>query len=627
MKSASVFALLALSLVIALPATAADFEPIPEAYKGDYRFDLEETFYEDEAAFEADLDTLVAYIDELVALKGEVTASAENLYRAYYLSDIMIPVWWKLWVFGMLTYATNTDEYEYLDRVEKTSGDLESRIQFVKTETQTLDDATLDKYMRHKPELAEYAFAIEEARRYEPHTLSLAEEELMAQLYPYLSSWSERLYQKCLDRTEFPDVVVEGDTLDTRLNYSQLINSHDRQVRKDAWQGYFGSYGTHKDLYAFTMIKAVETRNKLAKIRGHDGFLHSKFFDMHMSYEAISNLYEELASHAHIRKEYERVRQRRIRADSGYETVYIWDRTLQPEGFEVPRFEITEACKIIRNTLEPLGEEYQTELCSLLNPENHRLDIVSGPKRSSGMFSTGYPGGDYVFFSMAYNGYFTELRGLAHESGHAVHHMIQTSAGVKPIYFSGPKFVTESVAITNEFLISHRMYREEKDLETRAYYLEQFLEDALGLLTNNMFAHLEMRIYEGVEDGSIKEAEDLDRVVEETLFPYSMYYENHPPYKSVWALIHHYYDVPGYYVNYVLAQALSLVFMDRIINEPDFVEKYQAMLKMGFDRPGHEVVLETTGVDMMDPTVLQSGFARLEDLIAELDQLYTEMGI
>ena len=592
-----------------------------------YSFNLEKNFYPDDAAFEADLGLLVADIDRLAALKGRVAASADDLYEAYSLNDSTIPRWWKLWVYAYLRYATNTDAYAYLDKIEKTSGDLEARIQFIKTETQSIDDTTLKKFMKEKPEIEEYAFAIEEARRYTPHTLSLKEEELLATLSPYLSAWSERLYQKTIDRTDFPDIVVDGDTLDVNINYSVLINQADRDTRKDTWKGYFNSMAEHRDLYSFALIKAIETRDKLAQIKGFRNYPDARFFDIYLSYDDVANYFDEIAKHAHLRKEYEQVRQKKIKADTGYETVHIWDRTVQAEDFEKPRFEIKHACSSIRTAMGCLGEEYQRELCYLLDPQNRRLDIVGGEKRVPGMFATGYPGAPWQFFSMSYNGYFSEILGLAHESGHAVHHKLQANAGVIPTYADGPSYVTEAVAITAELLMGYHLYANETDLERKAYYLEQFLEDALGLLLNNMFAHLELKIYEGVEDGSIKEADQLDEIAINMVTPYSTYYDKHPEYRGLWAVIHHYYDVPMYNVNYVFAQAMALAFFDRILNEEGFTDRYLSMMRSGFDRPAPEIIKDTTGLDMLDPAILKSGFRFLEEKTAELDGLYQQLGI
>ena len=530
-------------------------------------------------------------------------------------------------MFSYLTYATNTDKYGYYEKIERASGELDAKLQFVKTETQTIDDATLEMFLREKPELEDYAFAIEQARRYIPYTLELPREETISALYPYLTNWSERLYQACLDRTDYPDIAVDGDTLDVNINYSALINMKDRSIRRRTWEGYFGSMAEHRDLYALNLIKAVEAKDKLATMRGYRNFPDSKFFDIFLSYDDVAAYHEEIARHAYIREEYDKVKAKKIKAATGYDTLYIWDRTAEPEDFETPRFDITHATGVIKQSLAPFGEEYQIELSSLLNPANHRLDIVGGEKRVTGMFATGWPTGTWLFFAFSYNGYLSEVSGLIHESGHAVHHAIQSKAGVRPLYADGPSYVTESAAMTNELLLMLYLYNNEKDLKTKTYYLEQFLENIMGLLTNNMFAHLELKIYEGIENGSIQGADELDELAWETVTPYSIYYDMHPQYKNVWSLISHYYEAPMYYVNYVIAQSLSMVFTDKILNEPGFVDKYIALLQSGFDRPAPEVIMETTGIDMFDPEVLSSGFRMLEDKIAELQALYKEMGI
>ncbi len=627
MKYVGLLTIVMLALASFACVFAADFEPIPEAEKEMYTFDLERNFYPDEAEFEAELEILTANVAVLEALKGKVAASADNLYEAYYLSEKVIPPWWKLWVYAYLRYATNTDDSAPLENIEKASGDLESRIQFVKTETQAIDEAMLERYFSEKPELEGFAYAIEEARRYLPYTLSLPEEELLSTLSPYLGNWSEKLYQKLIDRTEFPDLVIDGDTFDVHLNYSVLINSNDRQVRKDAWKGYFGSMADHRDLYSFALIKGMDTRNKTSTVKGYRNFADAKFFDLHLEYDAVADYFDEIADHAYLRKEYEKVRRARIMADMGYDSVYIWDRTVQKEDFDKPRFDIHAATDLIEDAMQVMGAEYQRELAYLLDPANRRLDIAGGEKRTSGMFATGYPGEPWQFFCMSYNGYLNEVSGLAHESGHAVHHKMQTNAGVRPIYADGPSYVTESVAMTNELLIMYHLYSQEKDLARRAYYLEQFLENAMGLLVNNMFAHMEFKMYEGVEDGCIQDADDLDSLAAEMTIPYSMYYGNHPEYEGLWSVIHHYYDVPMYNINYVVAQSLALVFFDKILNEPGFVDKYESMLRSAFDKPAPEIVLERTGVDMMDPDILASGFAFIRGRTDELRDLYAQLGI
>jgi oligoendopeptidase F len=626
MRTGLVFVVLAVLAVGSVcVATAADFKPIPEAQKPLYKFNLKENFYENDAAFEADLSALMADIAKLEVLKGHVAESAGNLYQVYYLNEKIIPVWYKLWVYSSLRYAVNTDDVALMDRIEKVSGDIDSRIQFVKTETQALNDSVLERYYKEEPKLKIYAFALEETRRFRPHTLPLEEEELLASLSPYIGIWPERLFQITVDRTKFTKLVVEGESLDVNLNFSALINQNDREVRKQAWLDYFHDLATGRDLYAFALTKGDETRNKLATMRGFRNYPDSRFFELYLSYQDVSTFFDEIANHASLRKEYEKIRQARIKAQTGYDTVYVWDRQVQAKDFVKPRFNIDQARGVIKAATNRFGPDYQQGLAYLLDPKNGLLDIVTGPKRSPGMFSTGYPGAPYQFFAQTFDGYLSEVTGLAHESGHALNHVMQSKAGARPIYLDGPRYITEAAAITNELLVGYSLYSNEKNLERKTYYLEQFLEDAMGLLMNNMYANLELKIYEGVEKGELKTANDLDALTWKMVVPYSIYYESYPEYKGMWQTIHHYYDVPMYNVNYVYAQAIAMVMFSRIVNEHGFVDKYVKLLGAEFDRPAPEMLKMTTGVDINDPAVLASGFKFIEQRTEELRKLYQKM--
>jgi len=57
------------------------------------------------------------------------------------------------------------------------------------------------------------------------------------------------------------------------------------------------------------------------------------------------------------------------------------------------------------------------------------------------------------------------------------------------------------------------------------------------------------------------------------------------------------------------------------------VDKYESMLRSAFDEPAPQIILETTGVDMMDPDILASGFAFIKDRTDELRGLYAQLGI
>lgn len=623
----SVKFLLALVCFLTAPAIA-DFEPIPKELQEFYHFQLEKNFYENEAFFEADLQMLVAKIEDLEDLKGQVIASAENLLRAHELSSELIPLWGKLWVYAYLRYATNTADMALFNKIQTTSGDLESRIQFIRSEVQRMDNETYREFRDKKPELNRFSFAIEQALRYRPHTLPLLQEEILSQVDPYLTPWVQELFQRCVDRTEFPALVVTpGETLDVNLNYNRLINDTSRVIRKDAWQGYFHSMNTHRDLYAFALIKSVQTRNKLAQLRGFENYPQAEYFDQLLSYDQATNLFNQIADHAELNKKFQLLHQKGIKAATGYDTVYTWDRSVAPKGFEKPRWDIRRASDLILEALSILGREYRQELTNLLDPHQGRLDLVAGENRLAGAFAYGYSGAPWQFYSFAYEGYLQNVSTLAHEAGHAVHYKTLANEGVEPLYYDGPSYITETVAMVNELLLIDHLYVGASNLEMKIFFLEEFLKKTIRFLYLNFIAHLEATIYQKVASGQLQTADDLDLLTKEMGSKYNVYYDIHPEYQGLWNVIHHFYTHPMYNVNYVIAGALSLKIFLELQNDPAFVNNYLKLLHHGFDRPGPRMIEETMGLDVSDPELLADCFRFIEDKIAELERLYQQAGI
>lgn len=614
-------------LLIASPAFA-DFRSIPEDLEPLYHFRLEDNFYPDDQAFEADLQELVTRIGELESLKGRVTGSAENLFRAYDLSNQLTPLWGKLWVYAYLRYAIDTRDTAPFTRIQTTSGDLSSRIQFIRAEVQRMDDETYAEYQDQEPDLGKYAFAIEQDLRYRPHTLPLPQEEILSQMDPYLDPWVEELYQKCVDRTEFPDLVpAPGETLDVNMNYSRLINDTSRVIRRDTWQGYFRSMNRHRDIYAFALIKKIETQNKRAEMRGFQGYPAESYFDQFLTVDQVAGIYGAIDEQAGLYKKYQLLRQKGIQAATGYDTVYTWDRSATPRGFEKPRWDIRQAGDLIMEALAPLGSEYGDELLKLFDPRQGRLDLVAGENRVSGAFAYGYPGAPWQFYSFAYEGYLDNVSTMAHEAGHAVHYNTLSNAGIEPLYHEGSYYITETVAMLNELLLIDHLYRWAGDLEMKTFLLEQFLRRGAYFVYLNYLASLEAAFYQKAAAGELRTADDLDALTQEMGSRYSVYFQLHPEYRGTWNVIHHYFTHPMYNLNYVIAGALSLRIFQDIQNDPASVTDYLKLVRHGFDRPAPEMLRETIGLDISDPTWLRPCFELIESKLEELEELYREAGV
>ncbi len=620
-----------LVVLTSLTPVEEGFTAIPPDLAETYRFDLQSNFYVDEGEFHSDLDRVSDQIGALEELRGRVTSDGQTLYEALRGFEQAYPLWQKLWVYANLRYATNADDMRLMHEIQEVSGNLSSRLQFIWNEIERIDDQTLERLLNEEPRLQDLEYAVWDIRRYRPHRLSLEQEELLAKLDPLLLPWFEEMYQKLVDHTDFDSIQVgTGERLDVRLDYGRLIRDEDRSIRRQSFLDYFDSYGQHRNLFAYVLLRELKTYNSLADLRKFANHPEERFFDLYLEPTHVRNVYEQIEAQGALMETYEDLRIARIAHLSGLDTVFAWDMSIVPEDFVRPRYDIVGASELIKEALAFLGDDYQEKLASLLDPDNGRIDIVSGPKRVPGAFSTGYYGHPHLFFSQKYEGYISDLSALVHESGHAVHYQMVYEGGARPLYARGPTYVTESVAILNELLLKHHLWFTcgEQDLDTRIFFLEKLVGETMSLFWIAETAVLESALYDSVAAGVLQDAGDLDRLSLSVSRRFSSFTDRHPDqYRRLWSMVEHFYEQPVYNVNYVFASVLALRFYQQLTEDPGFVQSYLALLRHPFDRPAPEILVDAVGADLEDPSLLRGAFALMAKRLAELEALYVEAGV
>ncbi len=621
----------ALAILSVLAAGTDDFRAVPAELEQSYRFDFATNFYSDEAQFRTDLDSLNQVIAGLEELRGGVTADGPTLFRALTGFETAYPLWQKLWVYANLRYAVNAQDMRLLHEIQEVSGDLSSRLQFIWNEVERIDDDTLERFLEQEPRLEGLRFAVEDIRRYRPHRLSLEQEELLAKLNPLLLPWFEEMYQKTVDHTRFDSIEVStGERLDVRLDYGRLIRDEDGNVRHTAFLKHFDAYGQHRSLFAYVLLRELRTYNSLARIRDFGDHQEERFFDLYLDQGEVRNVYRQVEARRDLVKRYERLRMARVAQLLGLDTVNAWDMSVIPEGLTRPRYNIVEATEIIRSALAVLGSDYLERLASLLDPANGRIDIVSGPNRVPGAFSTGYYGHPRLFFAQKYEGYVSDLSTLIHESGHAVHYEMVYEAGARPLYSRGPTYVTESVALLNELLLKDYLWETsgESDLDTKVFFLEKLVGETMQLFWLVETAVLESALYDSTQAGVLEGADDLDSLALGVSRRFSSFTDKHPEqYRRTWSMVEHFYEQPMYIVNYVFAGVLALRFYQQLKTDPDFVEAYLGLLRHPFDKPAPDILQGAVGVTLRDPALLEGAFALMEVKLDELEKLYREVGV
>ncbi len=621
---------IALGLLAVIPAfgqvpesTDEKFEAIPASDKPLYRFNFPKNFFANTAAEKAARPKVYAGLAELERYKGRVAESPETLLKTLQLYDESIRRVMRHAVFLYLQYATNTKNTEANEAQSKLFADLNTRTSFIQQELMRIEPAKWEAYVKKNPALLKYAFSILSARRLKPHTLSLKEEELLNGLAPQINDWPAELYQKSLDRTEWG--TVEGG-LHVRRQRGAINNSPERKVREAGFAKVYEGYKKHRDLYAFALTKQVKARNQVSQARHYRDYPHEAHFGLFLDTPQVKSLFERMAQQGPFNKRYQKLRADRIKKVAGFEDVNVWDLTVIPAGQRRPRFTISEAKRIIAESLKPLGGEYLRELGELFDPKQGRLDLVPGENRVPGAFAWGFPGSQIsIFYSFNFEGYYQDVSTMTHEAGHAVHYELMTNSKVLPPFASGPTYFTESFAMFNELVLADHLYKNATDLFRKTYFLEQFLTQAMGVFSITRQAAIEQAVYDAVKGDKVKGPDELDALAKQVGTRFSMWFEKHDDLKMEWIDVHHFFDAPMYYVNYVFANFLALKYYEMYQRGPQtFVPKFMAMVRNGFNDTPTNILKSYLSIDLKDPKLVSDAFSILESKVKELEMLYTK---
>lgn len=587
-------------------ADAAPFSAIPPTTQSLYRVDLARHFFASPAAEKADRATLDALYAELETFKGRLGHSARALHQALSLYERTTILYVRHENYLFLRAAINTDDHAAIKADDALIAAYESRTAFVRQELADIDDAKFHKFVRRRPELAKYKFAVKDARRFRDHRLPLAEEELLQAQTPSTIGWQYDLYVRLIGDTDFGVVKTPQGALDVRRQRREIAANPDPAIRKAGFQKFYAGFAGKRDLYAFVLRNLAHARNQRAKLHHFEDDAQASYFKSFWCKSDVTNVLESLADRADVYKAYQRERTKQAARARNLKDVNVWDVGGALSSAAAPKFSITDAANAIVEATAPLGDEFRTEMTALLDPNNGRLDIAPGPHRKSGGFSLGFIGVDSVFYSGDYGGDYNDMRVLAHEATHATHRQMMTDNGVSPIYAGGPNYLFESFAAFSELLLADHLYAAAQDPRQKLFYLEQFLDGKGSVMfVAGPEAALEQAIYEADSKGESLDADALDALTLDIYFRYSIWPEKNKELKSRWMMIPLMYEDPFYDLNYVYAGLLALVYYDLYEKDPDgFSKNYEALLENGFDAPPAELLDRFLGIDLSDSDAL-----------------------
>lgn len=577
-----------------------------------------EDLYATPADWERDLTELKALTGKLAGFSGVFTTSADQLLALLQLDDTLSVLLDKLANYAQRRSDEDTRigaNQELVSRITAAWVELSAAAAFLTPELLELPDETLEDYYRQCPALEVYRWHIYNIRRQKAHTLSKAEERLLAAAGE-MASAPDTIYSMLADADlTFPDVrddVGAAHPL-TQGTYVSYLESPDRTLRKNAFTAMYQVYGGVQNTCAAVLAAQVKQLQFFAASRHYASPLEAALDGTHVPVSVYENLIKTVHENLDKMHRYVRLRKQKL----GLDELHMYDLYAPLAQGPAQRIDFDQAKQTVAQALAPLGEAYGKILQEGF--QNRWIDVYENPGKRSGAYSAGARVHPYVLLN--YTGTLDSQFTLAHEMGHAIHSYL--SNRTQPVVYADYViFVAEVASTCNEALLMEHLLSRTSDKQQRAYLLNHFLEQFKGTLyRQTMFAEFELLLGKLNQAGQALTAE---RLCQEYLALNRQYFGNgiviDPAIALEWARIPHFYY--NYYVfQYATGYAAAIALSRRILREgKPAVEDYLRFLSGGCSQDPIDL-LKIAGVDMSSPAPVQQALDLFGQLLDEMEAL------
>lgn len=579
-----------------------------------YRWDLS-SIYADDEAFLAALEEAKGCATKLAAYRGKISQSPEELLAYLQLSDEAGVELGKLVNYAQRKLDEDTRKATYQDysaQVISVYTEVSSATSWFAPELLKLDDAQMEQFFVACPELELYRRALHMVFRQRGHILGDAEEELLARAQD-MAMQPEHIFSLFNDADlTFEDAIdAQGETHPvTHGSYVPLMMSDDRVLRKSAYTSLYAAYEQFRNTAAATLGAQAKQLKFYTDARKYPTALEYCLDQNEVPTEVYTNLISCVHEHFAPMHKYVELRKQVL----GVDELHFYDLYVPIVEDVDMEFTYEEACDLILEALEPLGEDYLEIVREGLS--KRWIDVYETPGKRSGAYSAGGYGMHPVIL-MNFQGQLDDVFTLIHEMGHSIHTYL--SCKTQPsVYSDYVIFVAEVASTVNEALLTQHLLKTHTDPRERAYILNHFLEQFKGTLyRQTMFAEFELAFNEIAARGEGITAEALGEIYRELNASYygpDIVVDDQIAVE--WARIPHFYY--QYYVyQYATGFSAAIALSNRILKEgASAVADYLGFLSGGSSKTPIEL-LKGAGVDMTTPEPTAQALAYFDELVDE----------
>jgi oligoendopeptidase F len=589
---------------------------IPDKYK--WRL---QDIYPTDSLWEYDFSRVEKLMPQMDRFKGHLSESGQVLLNCLVMQDSIWNIMDRVYVYSFLKLDEDNRAAKYQelsDRAAKLNTRLKQATSFISPEILTIPDIKLSDWMGKDKRLTMYRHYVDDILRQKAHTLSVAEEDLLAQTAD-MARVPGSVFTMIDDADiKYPSVKDEqGNEVElTKERYSKFLESTDRRLRKDAADAYNHAYLAYLNALGADLAGSITKDIFYARARKYGSSLEAALYGDNIPTQVFDNLVTTVDQNLAPIHRYVSLRKKVMKLEELHK-YDLWVPLVPQAKMEIP---YDSAVTLVLNAVKPLGEKYQRDLRAGFN--SGWVDVYETEGKGSGAYSWGsYSTHPYMLLN--YNNTLEWAFTVAHEMGHNMHGLYSRTK--QPyIYGSSRTFVSEVASTMNEALLMDYLLKNAKDKEQKLYLLNYYIEMIMGTFYGQvMFNEFEKAAHEKAEAGEALSASSMRKIYRDIFQKYEgpdLVLDSLDDLSGL--RISHFYTEPSFYVfQYATSFAASSALSRKVLaGEKDAASRYIELLESG-DSDYPIELLKKAGVDMTSPEPINKTIELCNQLLDQFEKL------
>ncbi|HEX2867359.1 MAG TPA: oligoendopeptidase F [Ignavibacteriales bacterium] len=616
--------ILTLILMITMETTAQNLERKDVPLK--YQWNLAD-LYSSVDQWKQEKTEITKGIDEIAGYKGHLGENAQTFYKALSLYFDVLKRFNRYYEYASDLRDQNLkiSANQALSQEASALGtQFSEKTSFISPEILRIDHNRLQNFFKEEKKLSEYRMFVDDIERLKSHTLSEAEEKILASFS--LPGETPSIVYNIFNNAEMPNAKVtlsNNETVDLSAPaFTKYRTVENRSDRQKVFQSFFTEYSKFQNTIGANLAGKVKNDYVYAKDRNYANTLEYGLAGPNIPVSVYENLISQIHKNLPTLYRFLDLKKRML----GVDTLHYYD-LYTPIVKEVKmNFTIEDGQKIIKEALKPMGDEYLKTLQKAF--DSRWIDYMPTVGKMSGAYSTGSAYDVHPYILTNWTDDYESVSTLAHELGHTMHsYFSNTNQPYATSQYA--TFVAEIASTFNENLLNNYMVSHAKTKEEKLYLLGSYLELLrTTIFRQTQFAEFEWEIHKAVEQGQPLTGEVMSDIYYKLV---KKYYGNDEgkcvvdPYIAYeWEYIPHFINYTYYVFQYSTSLIYSTALAQKVITEgKPAVDKYYNILKGGNSDYPIELI-KKAGIDPLSPEPFNLAMKKMNDVMDQIEALLNQ---